>query len=140
MPKQKYLIISSNNVMNPAEMKMFMEMYGYPTGFNLSPFNLPLYPPGTNAPFSMNPAKLKEKIIRENETFTAKLHDFNKLYLQHASSLLEMTSKMVPPGHPMYSQAQPEIVEGENEKLRKENAELKKRFDQLTKIKKARLD
>ncbi|TBR25224.1 MAG: hypothetical protein EPO63_02345 [Candidatus Nitrosotenuis sp.] len=136
MPKQKYLIISSNNVMNPVEMRMFMEMHGYPAGFSLSPFNLTRYPPGANAPFSMNPAKLKEKIIRENETFTVKLHDFNKMYLQHASSLLEMTTKMVPPGHPMYSQAQPDVVEGENEKLRKENAELKSRFEQLAKSKK----
>lgn len=136
MPKQKYLVIPNNYVMNSVEMKMFMEMYGYPVGFNLSPFNLPRYPPGTNAPFSINPAKLKEKIIRENETFTAKLNDFNKMYLQHASSLLEMTSKMVPPGHPMYSRAQPEVVENENEKLRKENAELKKRFEQLAKSKK----
>ncbi|HSA98822.1 MAG TPA: hypothetical protein VLF17_07060 [Candidatus Nitrosotenuis sp.] len=117
--------------MNPIEMKMFMEMYGYPAGFSLSPFGLPRYPPGINAPFSINPAKLKEKIIRENETFTVKLHDFNKMYLQHASSLLEMTSRMVPPGHPMYSQAQPEAVEGENERLRKENAELKSRFEQI---------
>ncbi|MBI5378072.1 MAG: hypothetical protein HZA82_05555 [Thaumarchaeota archaeon] len=122
--------------MNPVEMRMFMEMHGYPSGFSLSPFNLTRYPPGANAPFSMNPAKLKEKIIRENETFTVKLHDFNKMYLQHASSLLEMTTKMVPPGHPMYSQAQPDVVEGENEKLRKENAELKSRFEQLTKSKK----
>ncbi|MFI5416710.1 MAG: hypothetical protein ACHQW9_01505 [Nitrososphaerales archaeon] len=122
--------------MNPVEMKMFMEMHGYPMGFSLSPFNLSRYPPGANAPFSMNPAKLKEKIIRENETFSVKLHDFNKMYLQQASSLLEMTSKMVPPGHPMYSQARPEVVEGENEKLRKENSELKNRFEQFTKSKK----
>ncbi len=136
MPKQKYLIISSNNVMNPVEMRMFMEMHGYPTGFSLSPFNMTRYPPGANAPFMMNPAKLKEKLIRDNETFSVKLHDFNKMYLQQASGLLEMSSKMVPPGHPMYSRVQPEVVEGENEKLRKENAELKGRFEQLSKSKK----
>lgn len=137
MPKQKYLMDSSNNVMNPVEMKMFMEMHGYPSGFSLSPFNLSRYPPGASTPFSMNPAKLKEKIIRENETFTAKLHDFNKMYLQQAASLLEMTSAMVPPGHPMYSQAKPEVVGDENQRLRKENAELKSRFEQMAKSKKA---
>lgn len=136
MPKQKYLITSSNIVMNPVEMRMFMEMHGYPTGFSLSPFNLTRYPPGAVTPFSMNPAKLKEKIIHDNETFTVKLHDFNKMYLQQASSLLEMSSKMVPPGHPMYSQAKPDMVEGENEKLRKENADLKSRFEQMAKSKK----
>lgn len=135
MPKQKYLIISTNIVMNPVEMRMFMEMYGYPTGFSLSPFGFQRYPPGVNAPFSLNPAKLKEKIIRDSETFTAKLHDFNKMYLQQASSLLEMTSNIVPPGHPLYSQTQPEMVDDKNERLRKENAELKKRIEQLTKSK-----
>ena len=123
--------------MDPVEMKMFMEMHGYPSGFSLSPFGMSRYPPGAITPFSMNPAKLKEKIIRENETFTAKLHDFNKMYLQHASSLLEMTSKMVPPGHPMYSHAKPEVIDDENQRLRKENAELKSRFEQMTKSKKA---
>ena len=135
MPKQKYLMISSK-IVDPVEMKAFMQMHGYPMGFSLSPFNLSRYPPGVTAPFSMNPAKLKEKIIRENETFTAKLYDFNKMYLQQASNLLEMTSKMVPPGHPMYSHTNPETVSDENVQLRKENADLKKRFEQSTKLKK----
>jgi hypothetical protein len=123
--------------MNPVEMKMFMEMHGYPFGFSLSPFDFPRYPPAAMGPTSMNPAKLKEKMIKENSTFSAKLHDFNKLYLKHASGLLDMRSNVFPPGHPLNPQGTSNFAtQEENDQLRKENAELRKRIEQLAKNKK----
>jgi len=122
---------------NPAETSTFMEMYGYPFGYSLSPFAFPRYPPSAIGPMSMNPAKLKEKMIKENSTFSAKLHDFSKLYLKHASGLLDMSSNIFPPGHPMNVPSRVDYtIQEENEKLRKENAELKSRIEQLAKTKK----
>lgn len=122
--------------MDPAEMKTFMEMYGYPFGFSLSPFSFPRYPPMATASMGANPAKLKEKMIKENSTFSAKLHDFHKMYLRHASGLFDMSSNMFPPGHPMNLQSRTDYtIREEYEQLRKENAELKKRIEQLTKNK-----
>jgi hypothetical protein len=123
--------------MDPLEMKMFMEMYGYPFGFSLSPFVFPRYLPSAIGPMSMNPAKLKEKMIKEDPAFSAKLHDFSKMYRIHAASLFDTNSNMFPPSHlggPRGTNNH--VVQEENEQLRKENAELKKRIEQLTKNKK----
>jgi hypothetical protein len=111
-------------------------MHGYPFGFSLSPFAFPRYPPAATGPMGVNPAKLKEKILSEDLTFSAKLHNFSKSYLQQASGLLDMSSSMFPPGHPMNHPRIDHMTQEEIEKLRKENTELKKRLEQLSKNKK----
>lgn len=124
--------------MDPTEIKAFMEMHGYPFGFNLSPFSGLRYPPALVGPMAMNPAKAKEKMVAENSTFTAKLHDFNKLYLKHASGLMDMSASMFAPGHPMsHTMASNYSTKEENERLRLENAELKKRIEHYKAEKKA---
>lgn len=122
---------------DPVEIKAFMDMHGYPFGFGLSPFNLPRYPPGMGARIAtgVNPGKLKEKVIRDDQLFSAKLHDYSKMYLRRASNLMEMNPIAFPVGHPMNSQGSDMAVEEENEKLRKENLELRKRIEQMTKNK-----
>lgn len=117
-------------------MKMYMDMYGYPVGFNLSPFIYPRYPPSAIGPMVRNPARLKEKLIKENSTFSARLYDFNKMYLKQASNLFDMRSNVFPPGHPLNFSKVDYLTEEENEQLRKENADLRKRIEQLTKNKK----
>jgi hypothetical protein len=118
-----------NISMDPTEMRMFMDMHGYPLGFSLSPFALPRYPPAAKNRF-LNPAKLKETVIREDPMFSSKLHDFQKMYLKHATGLLDMSSNTFLPGHPL-NQSASGFTNEEIEKLRKENAELKKRLEQL---------
>lgn len=118
--------------MDPTEIKAFMEMHGYPFGFNLSPFSGLRYPPALIGPMGTNPAKLKEKIVAENSTFTGKLNDFNKMYLKHATGLVDMSASLFAPGHPMsHKIATDYITKEENERLRHENAELKKRIEQF---------
>lgn len=111
-------------------MRPFMDMYGYPFGFSLSPFVFPRYPPAAKNRL-VNPAKLKETMIKEDPMFSTKLHDFHKLYLKHASGLLDMSSSMFLPGHPLNQSTNDLVMNEEIEKLRKENAELKKRIEQI---------
>lgn len=114
--------------MDTPQIKAFMEMHGYPFGFSLSPFAQLRYPPGLVAP--MNPTRLKEKMIADNPGFTGKINDFNKIYLKHASGLLDMSASMFAPGHPMaHKMASDHTTKQELEKLRLENAELKKRIE-----------
>ncbi|CAE6499377.1 MAG: hypothetical protein QXE84_07220 [Candidatus Nitrosotenuis sp.] len=119
--------------MDPIEMKAFMDMHGYPFGFGL--FGFHRYPPsaGILQGMASHPAKLKEKILKENPLFSARLNDFGRMYLRHASSLFDMNSSVFPPGHPMYDNRVDITVAEENEKLKRENLELRKRLEQITK-------
>ncbi|MEO9308955.1 MAG: hypothetical protein ABI337_01515 [Nitrososphaera sp.] len=115
--------------MDPTEIRAFMDMYGHPLGFSLSPFALPRYPPAAKNRF-LNPVKLKDTMIKEDPMFSSKLHDFQKMYLKHATGLLDMSSNAFLPGHPL-NRSVSDLVNDEIEKLRKENAELKNRIEQL---------
>ncbi|MFM7796474.1 MAG: hypothetical protein ACKO7N_06900 [Candidatus Nitrosotenuis sp.] len=127
MPKQKYCYDYLDS-MEPAMLRAFMEMHGYPFGFSLSPFAQLRYPPGLAGPTS--PTRLKEKMIAENSSFTGKINEFNKMYLKHASGMLDMSASMFAPGHPMaHKMATDYAAKEELEKLRLENAELKKRIE-----------
>lgn len=118
--------------MDPTEIRAFMEMYGYPSGFSLSPFAFPRYPPAFGNKFAVNPAKLKGKMISDDAMFSGKLHDFHKMYLKHASGLLDMSSSAFLPGHPTnIMKAGDHSTKEENDKLRKENADLRKRIEQM---------
>lgn len=127
------ILLSNMSGMDPVEMKAFMDMHGYPFGFGLSGFHR--YPPsaGVQQGTITHPSKLKEKILKESPLFSARLNDFGRVYLQHASSLFDMSSAVFPPGHPMYNNRVDAITLEENEKLRKENLELRKRIEQMTK-------
>ena len=59
-----------------------------------------------------------------------KLQDFNQLFRQKADSLVNMNSSIIPPGHPLFSRENSIItLKEENDKLLKENLELKKKLD-----------
>ena len=127
MPKQKYCSVFTT-LMDETEISAFMQTHGYPFGFSLSPFSQLRYPPGLAGP--LNPARLKEKMIAENSSFTGKINEFNRMYLKHASGLLDMSASMFAPGHPMaHKMARDYASKEELEKLRLENAELKKRIE-----------
>ena len=55
------------------------------------------------------------------------------MYQQYASGLLSMNSTIIPPGHPLYSrQNSIETLQATNDKLLKENLELKKKVKKET--------
>jgi len=96
-------------------------------------FNFPLVPPNTvHSLFSLKSNPLKSQLMKNNESMSTKLQDFQHMYQQYAKSLFENAPHgLIPPGHPMYSrQNSLETLKAENSKLQKENLELKKQLDQ----------
>ncbi len=106
-------------------------------GIELNPFlGLPMsifprYPPGVLPPTNalMNQKRLKEKFLQENASMTTKLQDYNQMYQKLATGLFEFVYPALPPGHPFYSRLNSSTsLKNENDKLRKENLELKKKL------------
>ena len=78
--------------------------------------------------FMKNP--MKEQFSEQAATINQKLQGFQRMYQEYASGLLSMSSTIVPPGHPLYSnQNSIETLQSENDKLLKENLELKKKLE-----------
>ena len=59
-----------------------------------------------------------------------KLQDFNQMFRDRANSLIKMNTSVLPPGHPLFSRENSLLtLKEENDKLLKENLELKKQLD-----------
>ena len=111
--------------------KTMFEFYGVPF-FHPSVSMFPRFPPGISPPTLglMNQKRLKEKFFQDNSSINTKLSDFNQTYQKFASGLFEMAYPALPPGHPLYSRLEnTKTLQGENDKLRKENFELKKQLE-----------
>jgi len=92
----------------------------------------PRLPPGLFNPiFKIFENPMKEKIAREDAIINKKLEGFQSAYQRYASGLMTMNSSgIIPPGHPLFSlQNSVSILKTENDKLFKENLELKKKLD-----------
>ena len=77
---------------------------------------------------------MKEQFLKQTETINQKLQGFQHMYQQYASGLLSMNSMIIPPGHPLYNkQNSISSLQTENDKLLKENLELKKKLDKKPK-------
>ena len=90
------------------------------------------YPPAASIPNALvNKPKLMKKLSSENMAITPMLQDFTEMYQQMAASLFSMsTSKLIPPGHPIYSKESSIILlKEENQKIMKENLELQKQLE-----------
>ena len=98
----------------------------------------PRYPPGVLPPTIalMNQKRLKEKFFQENASMTTKLQYFNQMYQKLASGLFEIAYQALPPSHPLFSRLNSStLLKNENDKLRKENLELKKQLEKNQKTK-----
>ena len=90
------------------------------------------YPPAASIPNALvNKPKLMKKLSSENMALSPTLQDFTEMYQQMAASLFSMsTSKLIPPGHPMYSKENSiTLLKEENQKIMKENLELQKQLE-----------
>ena len=92
------------------------------------------YPPKSNPPTGLiNSNKLKKNFSNEGASMMPKLQDFNQMIRQNANSLLNMNESVFPPGHPLYNRDRSiSSLKDANDKLLKENIELKKRLESQT--------
>ena len=108
-----------------------LELSGIHPEFGIPMSIFPRYPPGISLPFhgAINQKRLKEKFFNDNASINTKLHDFNQMYQKFASGLFELAYPALPPGHPLYSRRESTVsLQSENNKLRKENIDLKKQL------------
>ena len=119
--------------------KRHFDKYGFTTDFStLAPDSI-RYPPGVNIPKGLvNTPRLKERLSVDNASLNPKLENFAEMYQQMASNLLNMSvDKLIPPGHPMYSKENSiTLLKEENQKILKENLELKKKLEDKKSFKK----
>ena len=70
-----------------------------------------------------------KKFFKDNDSLNSKLEDFTRMYQKFASGLFEAAYPTTSPGHPMFSKLQSaSSLRSENDKLKKENMELKKQI------------
>ena len=120
--------------MDNSVMKHLQDLYGLNPNIPHLALQFPRLPPGLTHPmFKIHENPMKEKFLEEASTINQKLQGFQHLYQQYASGLLSMNSTIVPPGHPLYTrQNSVETLQTENDKLLKENLELKKKLEKET--------
>ncbi len=115
-----------------------MELSGIHPEFGIPTSIFPRFPPGISPPSlgAIDQKRLKEKFFNDNASINAKLQDFNQMYQKFASGLFEFAYPALPPGHPLYSRVKSTVsLQNENDKLRKENIDLKKQLSLNKKIK-----
>lgn len=117
--------------MDNLAIKHLEDLYGLNPNIPHLAFQFPRLPPGLNHPmFKVYENPLKEQFSQQTATMNQKLQGFQQMYRDYAAGLLSMRSSVVPPGHPIYSrQNSVETLRAENDKLQKENIELKKKLE-----------
>ena len=111
-------------------IKHLQDLYGLNPNIPHLAFQFPRLPPGLpNSMFKINENPMRKQFLQDAETVNQKLRGFQHIYQQYASGLLSMNSKVIPPGHPLYTrQNSVETLQTTNDKLLKENLELKKKL------------
>lgn len=112
-------------------IKHLQDLYGLNPNMPHLALQFPRLPPGLAHPmFKIYENPMKEQFSQQASTINQKLKGFQQMYQQYAAGLLSMNSTVIPPGHPLYSkQNSVEILQNENDKLLKENLELKKQLE-----------
>jgi len=107
------------------------DLYGLNPNIPHLAFQFPRLPPGISNPmFKTHENPMKEQFLKNAETINQKLQGFQHMYQQYAAGLLTMNSTVIPPGHPAYTRENSiESLQTENDKLVKENLELKKKLE-----------
>ncbi len=119
--------------MEDLPIKHLKDLYGLNPNIPHLALQFPRLPPGlTNTMFKIFENPMKEKFAEDNATINKKLQGFQQSYQRYASGLLTMNSNgIIPPGHPLFNRVNSvNTLKAENDKLLKENMELKKKLDE----------
>ena len=89
------------------------------------------YPPKSNPPTGFSSVnEIREKFNKRNASLMPNLEDFNQMFRQYADGLLNAHESIFPPGHPLYNREKSfSLMKEANDKLLKENLELKKQLE-----------
>ena len=112
-------------------MRHLQDLYGLNPNLPHMAFQFPRLPPGLNHPLSpIHQNQMKSQLSQHDETLNQKLQGFQKMYQEYASGLLSRESPIVPSSHPLFTGRNSiQTLKTENDKLIKENLELKKKLD-----------
>jgi len=112
-------------------IKHLQNLYGLNPDIPHIALQFPRLPPGLTYPmFKIYETPMKEQFSQEISTMNQKLQGFQHMYQQYASGLISMNSAIIPPGHPLFSrQNSVQTLQTENDKLLKENLNLKKKLE-----------
>ena len=115
-------------------IKHLQDLYGLNPNIPHLALQFPRLPPGLNHPmFKVHETPMKEQFSQEIATINQKLQGFQHMYQQYVSGLISMNSSIIPPGHPLYTrQNSVKTLQAENDKLLKENLNLKKKLEKET--------
>ena len=93
------------------------------------------YPPSSNIPKGLKGIQeIRERFNKRNASLMPNLEDFNQMFRQHANGLLNPNDSLYPPGHPLFNREKSfSLLKEANDKLLKENLELKKQLDKTEK-------
>lgn len=117
--------------MDDMAIKQLQDLYGMNPNIPHMALQFPRLPPGLSHPiFKIHESPTKEQFSKQASTINQKLQGFQHMYQQYAAGLLTMNTGVIPPGHPLYTrQNSVETLQAENDKLLKENLELKKKLE-----------
>ncbi len=123
--------------MDNLAIKHLQDLYGLNPNIPHLALQFPRLPPWLTHPmFKIYENPMKEQFLQEASSINQKLQGFQHMYQQYASGLLSMNSTIIPPGHPLYSrQNSVEALQSKNDKLAKENLNLKKKLEKETSAK-----
>ena len=93
------------------------------------------YPPKSNPPTGFSGIQgIREQFNKKNASMMPNLEDFNQMFRQYAEGLLNTKVSVFPQGHPLYNREKSfSLLKESNDKLLKENLELKKQLEKSEK-------
>ena len=93
------------------------------------------YPPNSSPPTGFSGiSEIRERFNKRNASLMPNLEDFNQMFRQYAEGLLHANQSVFPPGHPLYNREKSfTLMKEANDKLLKENLELKKQLEKSEK-------
>jgi hypothetical protein len=93
------------------------------------------YPPKSNPPTGFSGIQeIRKQFNQRNASMMPNLEDFNQMFRQYADGLLNTNVSVFPPGHPLYNREKSfSLLKEANDKLLKENLELKKQLEKSEK-------